>query len=142
MAHVDTQLNTSRLIGRWQRSADRVQVNIEGCERMLERNHELLKLLTEKYFVSNKRIIVLKETVRFIENEFVINIDDIDNMANMIIELMDKKDGHNALALIPTMKNIKETCLLFMSRLDTHKQNVADFENVMNRTRRLVLDSE
>jgi hypothetical protein len=142
MAHVDSQLNTSRLIGRWQCSANRVRVNIEGCERMLERNHELLKILKEKYFVSNKRITVLTETVRFIESEFVISIDDIDKMGNMIIELMDKKDGHNALALLPTMEDIKETCLLFMCRLATHKQSVADFENVMKRTRRLVLDSK
>ena len=78
----------------------------------------------------------------FIENEVVRDVEELDSLANMIVDLMDKEDGHNAVELIPTMKEIKDDCNELMRRLEEHKMSIAGYKRRMTRSRRVVFDKK
>lgn len=107
---------------------------------MLELNEKLFRTLKEKYHVDQMQISLLMETMAFIEMEVLRDVQELDGLANMVINLMDKEGGHNAIELIPTIKEIKENCNKLTRRLEKHKTGIAAYERSIKRARRTALD--
>jgi hypothetical protein len=135
--------STSLEISKWRRSAIHISDNIEGCERMLDSNEKLFRLLKSKYHVSHKQIALLIETSAFIGKEIAQYVDGIDKLlANYIMVIMDEDDGHHAVALIPTIKEIKEECIALLCRLAEHRQSIAAYERTVMRSKRVVFEKK
>jgi hypothetical protein len=132
--------STSLKISKWQRSAIYISDHIEGCEHMLDINEKLFRMLKSKYHVSSKQLALLIETGAFIGKEIAQDVDGLDKLANTIIVIMDGNDGHNAVALIPTIKEIKEDCNALLGRLAEHQKSIAAYERRVKSSRRVVFE--
>jgi hypothetical protein len=108
---------------------------------MLDSNEKLFRLLKSKYHVSRKQISLLIETSAFIGKEIAQDVDGIDKLANSIIVIMDEDDGLHAVALIPTIKEIKEECNALLCRLAEHRQSIAAYEGTVMRSKRVVFEN-
>ena len=107
---------------------------------MLEMNEKLFRILKSNHYASHKQVSLVMETMAFIEKEVMQDIDELDVLADMIIDIMDKKDGHTVLSLIPTIQEIKDNCNQLNSRLEEHKENIAEYERRVKRSRRILFD--
>jgi hypothetical protein len=110
---------------------------------MLDMNEKLLRVLKSKYQVSHKQIILVMETMVFIEKEVVDDIDKLDVLADRVLYyLMEKEDGHVVVALIPTIKEIKGECNRLMCRLAEHKREISSYERKIKRSQRVVVEKK
>lgn len=110
---------------------------------MLETNEKLLRILKSEHHVSHKQVSLIMETMAFIVKEVAQDFDELDRLADMIIDIMEKEDGHCALSMIPAVKEIKDDCNALMFRLKEHRKNITVYERNVKRSRRgIVLDKK